>query len=246
MRHYVLTRSAYGPAWDRAANRRRLDITRAVTVRLMLAQQPCDWTWIVLLDERDPFLAERRALYASAAPAFVPIVWSPPEDPAIAALEVRRQRAAAAEYKAPWRAAIGPSDDLILTTRLDDDDGLAPDALVRYQAAARGLRRRTVLMLPNGFRVWAGSFSTVRHDRNAMHTLVAPPGDELLVYDYGHTTVRAVAPVVEVDARTGWLWVRHRDTISGWRRADRRITPAVRRLFPIDWDVLSTSWRAVA
>ena len=38
MRFYVLTRSAYGPAWDLDANRRRLAVTRAVTAAAMRAQ----------------------------------------------------------------------------------------------------------------------------------------------------------------------------------------------------------------
>src|SRR5688572_33177200 len=69
VRHYVLTRSAYGPAWDREANARRLEITRAVTARLMAHQTAKAWTWVVLLDERDPFAAERLALYRASAPA---------------------------------------------------------------------------------------------------------------------------------------------------------------------------------
>jgi hypothetical protein len=246
VRHAVLTRSAYGPAWDAEANRRRLEVTRAVTARLMLAQRACDWTWVVLLDERDPFLAERLGLYRSSAPRFVPIVWTPPEEPVAIPASVSVQRIAAADYRAPWRQAVGPADDQVLMTRLDDDDGLAPDALVRYQAAARRVRRRSILMLPIGVRVWNGRQTRVRHERNAMHTLVTPPGDDLCVYDYGHTTVRRVAPVITVDLAPGWLWVRHRDTISGYRQAERRITPTLRRLFPVDWDALEAGWRAAA
>ena len=134
MRHYVLTRSAFGPAWDLDANRRRLAVTRAVTAPLMAAQTARAWTWVVLLDERDPLLAERMALYRASAPAFLPLVWRPE-------VEGNPSRIAAADYRAPWRSMLGPADDQVLTTRLDDDDGFAPDALARYQAAARRLRR---------------------------------------------------------------------------------------------------------
>lgn len=246
MRHYVLTRSAYGPAWDAAANRRRLEVTRAVTARLMAAQGSASWTWVVLLDVRDPLLAERRALYASAAPAFIPLEWRHPGDTDVVPTvqsSIARSRAAAADYAAPWRAALGPADDQVLMTRLDDDDGLAPDAIARYQAAARRTNKRTVLMLPKGVRVWSGRYTEVRHERNAMHTLVTPPGDRLCVYDYGHTKPGVAAPVITVDERWGWLWVRHRDTISGWRRADAALTPRVRAAFPIDWRALEAAWR---
>jgi hypothetical protein len=244
MRQFVLTRSAYGPAWDVGANRRRLAITRAVTARLMAAQTERDWTWVVLLDERDPLLAERLALYGDSAPQFEPIVWIPTDLPK--AEGMIRQRIAAADYRAPWRSVVGPADDTTLQTRLDDDDGLAPDALTRVRTAAAGVTRRTILMLPTGVRVWRGCYVHVRHERNAMHTLVTPPGDAGTVYDYGHTKCAAAAPIVLLDDAWGWLWVRHRDTISGYHRAHLRINPAVRAAFPVDWAALRRAWNLAA
>lgn len=248
MRTYVLTRSAYGPAWDLAANRRRLEVTKAVTARLMRRQTDRDWTWIVLFDERDDLLSERLAVFSAAAPSFVPILWMPPSDPQPARWDRHGaetntvQRIAAEAYRAPWRDAIGPPDEAIMAIRLDDDDGLAPDAMARYRAAAAPIRARTVLMLPNGIRVWRGRYDHVRHERNAMHALVTPPGDALCIYDYGHTKVTRVAPVVMVDTQWGWIWVRHQDTISGWKRAARHLNPAVRAAFPIDWPTMRTIW----
>lgn len=201
----------------------------------MTQQTAQSWTWVVLLDERDPLLAERMALYRGSAPAFVPILRSSgPDDPS--------QRAAA-DYKAPWRAQVGPADDKILMTRLDDDDGLSPTALRRYQVAADKDARRMVLMFPLGVRVWNGRYSLVKHDRNAMHTLVTPPGDELSVYDYGHTKVRQTVRTVTVDRSPGWLWVRHRDSLSGWRQAKRPIDASIRSLFPVDWKALERAWQ---
>lgn len=240
MRQYVLTRSAYGPAWDLEANRRRLAITRAVTAPLMAAQTMRDWIWVVLLDERDPLLPERLAVYVEAAPLCVPLIWTPdvPDDDPQA-----RSRSAAADYRAPWRSLI-PADDLVLMTRLDDDDGLAPDALARYRKAAGTVNRRTALIFEAGIRVWDGRYTAVHHPSNAMHTLVTPPGDEFCVYDYGHTTVRRQGwPVVRIPG-LGWLWVRHRDTLSGWKEGKRPISDYIRRAFPADWPALEAAWRA--
>lgn len=248
MRHYVLTRSAYGPAWTDDANRRRLEVTRAVTAALMAAQTCRDWTWVVALDPTDPLLDERMAVYEAAAPRFVPLIWSPPEVPKGATWDRHRntatkvQRIAASAYKAPWRGVMGDADERILQTRLDDDDGLAPDAMERYQAASRRIVRRTILMLPKGVRVWHGHYADVEHKRNAMHTLVTPPGDTRTVYDYGHATCNKAAPIVMVDQRWGWLWVRHRDTISGHKLASLPIDDAVRTAFPIDWPALRAAW----
>lgn len=242
MRQYLLTRSSFGPAWDLRANTRRLAVTRAVTARCMAHQTERDWTWIVLLDERDPNLRARMTVYEAAAPRFVPIVRVPKEPPPRDRLI--RQRIAAADYKAPWRDAIGPADDTVLMTRLDDDDGLAPDAMARFRAAA-GVQR-AALMLPVGVWVYGNRYAVVRHPVNAMHTLVTPPGDSGVVYDYSHVKVASAAPVTVVDEEWGWIWVRHIDTISG-RGVPRRwgsmrpapITRKVHDAFPVDWTTLA-------
>lgn len=202
-----------------------------------MAQQTAKrWTWVVLLDERDPLLEQRMALYRKSAPAFIPILRNAgPDDPSARA---------AADYRAPWRAQLGPADDQILMTRLDDDDGFSPTALLRYEIAARKENRRSVLMFPAGIRVWAGRYSLVNHDKNAMHTLVTPPRDEMCVYDYGHTKVRQTVRTVTVDRIPAWLWVRHRDTLSTWREAKRAIDPFVRKMFPVDWKALEAAWHA--
>lgn len=248
MRQYVLTRSAYGPAWERSSNRRRLAMTRIVTARLLELQTVTDWTWVVLLEERDPLLRDRLALYADSAPRFVPLVGRAPDPPRRFAAAAR-QRIAADSYAAPWRDAVGPADDLVIMSRLDDDDGLAPDALERFRRAAVGLERRTILMLPSGVWTWAGTFSSVVHVANAMHALVTPLNDHGHVYQYPHTKARTIAPVIDVDDAWGWLWVRHADTISGartplrWGDPARPVCRAVRTAFPIDWPALRAAWR---
>jgi hypothetical protein len=253
-RHYVLTRSSYGPEWPVDANRRRLAITEGVTARMMRLQTTKDWSWLVLLDERDPLLEERLAVFQSAAPEVIPIFWEPDLDTAEMASwdknarlftgemdddQKRRSaksRIAATAYKVPWADYLQPGPRLM--TRLDDDDALARDSLARTAAAASQLRKRTVLMQPAGFRVWQGRYTSVRHFTNAMHTLYAPAGDSMTVYDYGHRKCDKVAPVRTVDMHPGWLWVRHPDTISGWKKADNPISTALKRLFPIDWSLV--------
>lgn len=245
VRHFVLTRSAYGPEWAAEANRRRLAITAACTSRLMAAQTTTAWTWLVLLDHRDPLLPERLAVFEAGAPGrVVPILWEPTDVAAApwdkhGARTTHAQRVAATAYRAPWAQAIGDRRQPLLQTRLDDDDGLAPTTLARVQRAALRMTARTVLMHPIGYRTWQGRATAVRHPENAMHTLFTPAGDTLGVYDYGHRLVARVAPVRTVDMAPAWLWVRHPDTISGHRQADHPITLVVRRLFPVDWAALA-------
>ncbi len=246
MKHYVLTRSVYGPEWTPEANARRLAVTRAVTARLMALQTFRDWTWIVALHPRDPMLAERKAVFAAAAPEFRPLLWTPkdlgrvPWDPEPRHPASRASLVAATAYRAPWRSLMDP-DGMLLQTRIDDDDGFSLTALARYQQAAAKVTVRTVLMLPYGLRVYGSRCQVIAHDKNAMHTLVTFPGDDLGIYDYGHTRCREVAPVKVVDRNWAWIWVRHADTISGWRQTQAPVTDRVRKLFPVDWKVVENA-----
>lgn len=203
----------------------------------MAAQTNRDWTWVVLLDPRDELLNERRRVFEETAPNFQPLYWRAPDK--------GRDDVAFDAYRAPWGEAM-ERDEVTLQTRLDDDDGLHPWAIAQYRREARLFDlyrgKKLILMMPRGIRVWDGKYATVRHRSNAMHTLVTSPGQSLTVYDYGHTKARRAAPVRNMHGILGWLWVRHRDTLSGWHSADRPISPRVRSWFPIDWDGLEAVW----
>jgi glycosyltransferase involved in cell wall biosynthesis len=254
VRHFVLTRSSYGPGWDPEANRRRLAITRGITVRSLAAQTNRDWELVVLLDDDDPLRAERLRVFEGTAVPVRVICWQG-QATAFAPWDKRarfyagqhadefearfwKDKVAATAYRVDWAGAIDSADGDVIMGRLDDDDALAPTVLERVRAAAEGQTRRVALMHPNGFRVWRGRYSRVRHETNAMHSLFTPTGDAMTVYDYGHRRVADAAPVVMVDELPAWLWVRHRDTISGWKKGERPISSGLRRIFPVDWPLL--------
>lgn len=231
MKHVVMTRSAYGPAWDEGANARRLDITKGVTVASMAAQTSKDWVWIVAIDRNDPLKAERKAAFQSAG---VPVRFV-----FIETTTTDRQAAAVEAYKAPWAKAIGKRDQVTAMTRLDDDDALAPWVIGRLQTAIpTKLLRTTILVLPIGIRVWGGRQTIVNHGSNAMQTLVTLPGSDLHVYSYKHREARRVGKVRALDGRLAWVWTRHPDTISGWHTAEKDIPERMRGQFPIDWSLI--------
>lgn len=236
MRQYVLTRSAYGPAWTYEANRRRLAITTGITVAAMAAQDP-GWTWLVVMDRADPLRDDRRRAFLSAN---VPVRFLDIDSEA-----TDRSSAAVEAYRAPWGELIGDRDEQIAMTRLDDDDALAPWVMARIRDALPKTVRRTVLVMPHGIRVWNGRCTPVRHESNAMQTLVTPPGDTLHVYDYGHRMARTVAPIRRLDTRIAWLWARHEDTISGWHSSESPIPSSIRAMFPVDWSLLEGQWSKV-
>lgn len=237
MRHYVLTRAVYGPTWPLDENLRRLQLTRAVTAASLRAQTARDWTWVVLVDPRDPLLQARLELFRSAATTVQVLLWEGEGAD-------RADIAFRAYHEPPWRALLEPRDDLVLQTRLDDDDGLESHALELVQRVAPHTREsQAAIVLPRGIRVWNHQFTVVYHKRNAMHTLVTRPGVETVVYDYPHVKVHRAAKVHLVDGGFSWLWVRHRDTLSDWRQALHPIGGRVRQLFPaVDWAHLEAMW----
>lgn len=230
MRHFVLTRSAYSPGWSRAENERRLELLRGVTARCLAKQTRRDFVWVVLLDRRDPLLEERKRACASAA---VPLAFRFAEELPV---DVDRRRVAARLYRADWLPAGGSET---LTTRLDDDDGLAPDFLDRVRLAAEAAapaEKPLCWLFPNGVRIWGGRQEKVRHETNAWVSVQGPSGE--CVYDWNHKRIGEQLEVRVVDERLAWLWVRHEDTLSRHRVAGDEIDVATRRLFPAEWDLL--------
>lgn len=232
MRHIVLTRSAYVPElWPLEANRRRLALLRAVTARSLARQTSRAWRWAVMLHERDPLRRERAAVVRDACPRAV-ILYD-------RGAATTRDGLALRAYEG-WRGPLQSHQGRLLTTRVDDDDAFASDALARVRAAAERtpVGARTALVIPNGYRVWQGRASLVRHETNAWSSVLSPDGDPFVVFDVRHRQVREAAPLRFVDERPGWLWVRHPDTLSGEKAAASPIGPALRALFPIDWAAL--------
>ena len=210
MKHYVTTVSHRGPDYPLDANRRRLALLKGITVPTLRAQGT-DWTWLVYVNPADPLLDERMDAFRSAGVPVIPII-----DPA-----------AAIDWSGP-----------VLTTRIDDDDGFAPDAFARLHKVIPKLTERTALMFPCGFRVYRGRFDTVANARNAWVSIYAPKGDRAHVRMQQHRRIARLAPIRNVDTDPGWLWVRHQDTDSAIRHARRRITNELRSRFPVDWSLV--------
>ena len=101
----VLTRSAYGPAWDLEANRRRLDFARGITIASMAAQTHRDWTWLVAVDKADPLKTERKEAFRSAG---VPVRFVE-----VSSATDSRDDAAWDAYFANWRRWIGKRDVIV-------------------------------------------------------------------------------------------------------------------------------------
>ena len=241
MKHFILTRSAYPPSYPVAANRRRLELLRHVTMPSLAAQTERRWAWILMVDPRDPLLTERLAVAGGAGVEVIPATvgqgpWTPPAP-------TTPDGRLAGDVAGPWHrvvAAAAGSEPRVATTRIDDDDALSVDALHRVRAAMDAAQPGlTAWMLPVGLRYHRGRVQPMRHLANMFSTLESP-GDPLhVVMEVKHNDITSLAPVRYVDNQPGWLWVRHEDARSGSRQASGPVTATVRRTLAIDWDWLA-------
>lgn len=240
MRHYILTRSAYAPSVPLDVNRQRLELLRDVTAASLRAQTCRGMTWLVMVDAADPLLAERKAAIASAG---LPVVFAPPG---------RLERSSPHDRPyADWKRYIKWGDET-LTTRLDDDDALAPWAMARVQAAASAERRRQPIVwtLPVGWRTVGSEAWRITWPWAQFGTLHMPRGRMRTIYEVNHVGVARLAPLMPVSNSPAWLWVRHastrssvnvgRQTMEEGRRetGPYPIDSRMRRAFPVDWDVI--------
>ena len=241
MRHYILTRSAYGPDVPIEVNRHRLELMRGITAQSLASQTFRDATWLVLVHPADPLQEERRDVLAGAGLPFLTRLAGD--------MELRDR------YDRPW----GPWKDYIdwsdatLTTRIDDDDAFAPWALSAFQdhaeryVARRPRGRRIIFTLPIGFRVSAGKANVRRDKQNQFTTMYAPRGDRCCIMDMNHTGQRRLAMMVEISKAPGWLWLRHDGARSAGSIAsnlDRDlmepISDEIRQCFAVDWDLIGS------
>lgn len=245
MKHYILTRSAYAPTMPIEANRARLALLAGVTAPSLRAQERRDMIWLVLVDPHDPLLAERQAAIASS------------ELPVVVAPCGRLERSVSHDRPyGPWAANIN-WNDVILTTRLDDDDALAPWAMarVREAAEAHGRGRRVVWTLPTGYRVVGDTVYRVHWPISQFGTLHSPRGNRSTIFDVNHTGVSRLGNLRPVSEDPAWLWVRHplmRSAITTGPQTKPEegrteepgapVTPALRAAFPVDWDLLRSLW----
>jgi len=238
VRHYVLTRSAYGPSVPLRDNQGRLDLLHGVTAASLRAQTTRDLIWMVLIEPTDPLLAERRAVIKSAG---LPCIIE-------SAQSMERTGIHDRPY-GPWAEHI-TWDGVTLTTRLDDDDALAPYALARVQHAAAPEGGSAVWTLPVGYRIAGHRSFRIDWELAQFGTLQAPAGDGRTIFDVSHQSAGWLAPLRPATRDPAWLWVRHRLTRSRldvgrqtklngrYESRAMHITPELRAIFPIDWPLV--------
>jgi hypothetical protein len=147
--------------------------------------------------------------------------WEPPPDAALAARIAGYAEAAplrlvdaAISFRRAVEAALAPGDEVVLTTRLDNDDALHRDALARVRAAALAASPELrFLDLPVGYLLDSASGELRRLEWRSYHflSLVEPRagGAVRTVRRIDHTRAAELAPVASVTDEPMWLEVVH-------------------------------------
>lgn len=129
------------------------------------------------------------------------------------------------------RACARHPEGMLLTTNLDNDDGIAVDFLARVRAAVDFDDARALYVV-NGL-VKGPDGLYLRHDpENAFCSVAAPWASPRTSWDDWHIMLGRTMPVRKIDGDPGWLQVVHGENVSN-RVRGRLISPAPwRQRFP--------------
>ncbi len=162
------------------------------------AQTTSDFTWIVYFDPESPEWLVRaiepyveRGLFRAVFRAEVPTE----------------------TLISDVRAVARHRDGMLLTTNLDNDDGIAVDFLQRLRDAVDFTDRRALYVARGLVKGADGVY--LRHDpANAFCSVAAPWSDPSTSWDDWHIMLGRTMPVVVLDGAPGWLQVVHGENVS--------------------------------
>jgi len=214
--HLILTRfnCRFDAAWtsvalDPAWLGPRFELFEQYCLPSVLAQDCQNFTWILFFDEETPapFRQKAQALHSMGAGNIRPIF-------------VRRLTGDIIRQTIGDHINRGASH--VITTRLDNDDGLATDFISRLQAAFRPIQGKEYLNVTEGFILCDGRIYRQSDPHNAFVSLVEPTDGKIEgVWTWPHTEIGRHAPVRQIGGGPGWLQIIHGTNVSNKVRGVR-------------------------
>lgn len=201
----------------------RLDLFEQFCLPTVKRQTEQNFRWLVMFDPETPEFAQARIREYAKWPNFVPIFLQPGVEGAA---------------RKVIQSQLGEPPDILVTTRLDNDDGLCRTFVEQIQRRAR-VAEPTVLEFPVGY-VWHKSrIYRYRFPHNAFGTLVEPrtaAGTEgfLTVCTGSHLDIERLGTLVEVSQRPSWLLVVHGGNLENRPRGIRQPRSLLQQDFDVD------------
>lgn len=223
--HFVMTRFNIASPGREAAIRTqpgwlagRFDLFERFCLPSVLAQTSRAFRWIIYFDRDTPEPFRERIGRLARDGAFVP--YFTPLFPADG-----------------WRRSIietfAPTAEVVVTTRLDNDDALARDFVARLHdaVAARGHATGSYNFEYGLVRQGAALYR-IRHPSNAFFSRVEPNGPDLRpAPSIQHMRIREMGAVFQIGGAPAWMQVIHDTNVSNRIRGSRVSDPAVAARF---------------
>jgi Putative rhamnosyl transferase len=194
--------------------RNRVELFEQYCLPSVRAQNNQNFHWIVYFDPQSPLWL--RARIADHGAIYTPIF---------------RESVSRAELIGDMRSVMGPQRSELITTNLDNDDGIAPDFVDRLQSVSTA-HPRTAIYLANGL-IKSSNLLYFRTDRtNAFCSVREGWDDPRTCWTDWHNLLANSMPIVVVDCAPTWLQVIHGTNVSN-RVRGRLVSPTeYRSRFP--------------
>jgi hypothetical protein len=184
----------------------RFDLFETYCLPSVLAQTCQDFVWLIYFDAATPPAFVERARRGCAGRANIRLMFCDLYDHTLLARDLR--------------AELTPAPEWLLTTRLDNDDGLRRDFVQRVHDNLR-FAGAEAINFPNGIVYAGGRAYSHRDESNAFLSLLEPFRDFKTVLIVKHPDMAQVAPVRQIEGEPAWLQVIHdtniRNRVRGWR-----------------------------
>jgi hypothetical protein len=131
-----------------------------------------------------------------------------------------RSSVSSAELCADIRAVVGRTRAELITTNLDNDDGLATDFIERIQMAGRK-GEKTALYIVEGLIKSENRLYTFKDPRNAFCSVRETWESPITCWSNWHNLLGENLPVIEIGGKPAWLQVVHGRNVSNRIRGKR-------------------------
>ncbi len=164
----------------------------------VIGQSEKNFSWIIYFDTQSPDWLKEKISELSQGGAFIPIF---------------RDSVSDEERHEDLCRVTGAKGEVLLTTNLDNDDGLAVDFIHRLQEAVAS-RNRTVIYVENGLICHAERIY-LRHDpKNAFCSVSESWDDPVTCWSGWHNLLEEQMPALRLPGAPGWLQVVHTGNVS--------------------------------
>lgn len=200
----------------------RFELFERFCLPTVMSQSEQNFSWIVLFDSETPVFARERIDRYSRWPKFLALFVRP-------GVEGAARKAVIAQLK--------EAPEILVTTRLDNDDGVSRRFVENIQERAT-VRETSVLEFPRGY-VWHKRRVYEYHFPFNPFTTLAEPrfSDDLsklrTVYTGSHSDLGRLGPVVELTKKPAWLQVIHGGNLENTVRGIRVRKSCLRDEFAI-------------